>query len=126
MSISISKQFVSGFTLTATAETAQEAIAEFADSCAYEFLQERCCGACKNTDIIPFRRVVPDPTDKKGKATFTYYEMKCLRPGCWATLDIGQRKDGGMYPKRKAADGSFLPNNGWKVYKKKDDAGGDE
>jgi hypothetical protein len=121
--ISISKTFGSGFTLTAQAEIIQDAIGEFTDSCAYEFLQEKACGCCRGVDIVPHRRVVADPTDKKGKATFTYYEMKCLRPGCWATLEIGQRKDGGLYPKRKGADGNYLPNSGWKAWKSKQEEG---
>ena len=122
--LTISKQFRNGFTLAAQGETIQDAIQAFADSCAYEFLNEPKCGVCGNTEIVPHCRVVPDPADKKGKATFTYYELKCLRPGCWATLDIGQRKDGGLYPKRKGKDGQMLENAGWRKYAKKD--GGEE
>ena len=123
--LTISKQFDNGFTLAAQGETVQDAIQAFTDSCAAEWLQEPKCGVCGGTNIVPHCRSVPDPTDKKGKSTFWYPEMKCLRPGCWATLELGQRKDGGLYPKRKDKEGAFIPNSGWKKFVKKD-SGGEE
>jgi hypothetical protein len=64
------------------------------------------CGACASPEIrFRVRRV--------GK--YTYYEQVCL--ACNSVLSFGQMKEGGaLFPRRKASDGSSLPNRGWVRY----------
>lgn len=116
--IRVGKHFESGFYLEAEGEGIKDCMQAFSDAAATEFLTEAECGVCKCRDIFPNVRTVPDPSDKKGKATFTYPELKCSKVGCWAALELGQKKDGTLYPKRKDKDGGWLPNRGWKRYTK--------
>lgn len=123
--ITISKVYASGIELSVQGESLPDAIQKMTETCGSEFLNEAKCGVCGCENIAPKHRSVPDPTDKKGKSFFNYYEMKCLRPGCWAVLELGQSKDQvGLFPKRKTKEGELIGKNGWikKEFKKKEEA----
>ena len=48
-----------------------------------------------------------------------YYEMRCVNRDCRAVLSYGcHKKGGGLFPKRKDADGNWLPDDGWVRYNK--------
>lgn len=73
------------------------------------FETEQACRICHTQNIRFQVRKVED---------FTYYELVCQEMGCRARFQFGQaKKGGGLFPKRKAEDGSYLPNNGWSKYK---------
>jgi hypothetical protein len=41
-----------------------------------------------------------------------YYEIRCV--DCGAKLAFGaNKKGGGLFPRRKDAEGNWLPDNGW-------------
>lgn len=62
------------------------------------------CGKCGSTNLQYVVRT--DDDDNK------YYELRCR--DCGAKFRFGCTKKGnGLFPKRKAADGSYLPDNGW-------------
>ena len=68
-----------------------------------EIFSEKKCGVCGSENIKFVVRVVDDNE---------YYELRCM--DCGALLSYGQHKKGGtLFPKRKDADGKYLPNNGW-------------
>jgi|TARA_B100000085_G_scaffold109270_1_gene99757 DNA-directed RNA polymerase subunit RPC12/RpoP len=68
-----------------------------------EIFSEKKCGVCGSENIKFVVRVVDDNE---------YYELRCM--DCGAVLSYGQHKKGGtLFPKRKDADGKYLPNNGW-------------
>lgn len=68
-----------------------------------EIFSEKKCGVCQSENIKFVVRVVDDNE---------YYELRCM--DCGAVLSYGQHKKGGtLFPKRKDADGKYLPNNGW-------------
>ena len=60
------------------------------------------CGKTGNNDII--MRV-------RHSGEYSFPEFFCPESG--ASLSLGQRKDGGYFPKRKDKQGNWLPNNGW-------------
>ena len=67
------------------------------------FDAEESCGCCNQTDIRYSHRTVDD---------YQFYELVCR--ACGAQFQFGQKKKGGaLFPKRKAEDGSYLPNGGW-------------
>ena len=47
--------------------------------------------------------------------SFDYYSLRCS--SCGAELAFGQRKDGGLFPRRKDDAGNYLEDNGWRRYK---------
>ena len=64
------------------------------------------CGACDSQNTAPIVR------ENKG---VTFREAKCMDCGC--TLGLGMKKaDGSLFPKRKAADGSWMDHGGWHRY----------
>ena len=67
-----------------------------------EVFSNDTCGSCECKDIRPVVRYVGE---------YTYYEFRCR--ACGHALQLGQRKDGGLFPKRKDADGGWLVDNGW-------------
>jgi hypothetical protein len=67
--------------------------------------EEPCCGSCQSRRIVCEVRPVENGS---------YYEMRCL--DCTARLDIGQRKDGGLFVKRKDRDGNDHGKNGWYIW----------
>lgn len=70
-----------------------------------EVFEEDKCGKCGNTDIKYVVRTVDDNQ---------YYELRCSSVKCGARLAFGaHKKGGGLFPKRKDADGKWLPDNGW-------------
>lgn len=120
--IKIGKIFDSGFTLEAEGETIKAAIESFTSSCGAEFLTEESCPYCKSKNIVPNHRIAVTGEGKQ-KKSYNYYEIKCLTPGCWAVLELGQKQDlVGLFPKRKDENGNYLPNKGWKKndWKKED------
>lgn len=107
------------FTLSGDGENIKEAMKSLSDSGGLEFLSEKKCGVCGCSELFPSVREVLDPSDKKGKSTYTYYELACGNKKCWAKLSLGQKKSGDqLFPKRKSEDGEYLPNNGWIKYEK--------
>ena len=68
-----------------------------------EVFGENVCGKCGGDDLKFVVRTVDDNQ---------YYEIRCKT--CGAKLSFGaNKKGGGLFPKRKDADGSWLPDNGW-------------
>ncbi len=71
-----------------------------------EIFQETTCGKCMNEDVTHIVRTVDDNN---------FYELRCN--ACRATLSFGCHKSGGtLFPKRKDADGKYLPDKGWVVW----------
>ena len=49
---------------------------------------------------------------------YVYYELHCQNPYCRARFAFGQNQEGGtLFPKRRDAEGNYLSNRGWTVYK---------
>lgn len=71
------------------------------------------CGKCGGDKV---KLVVRSALDKKGKS-HDYHEMRCQNSHCRARLAFGVTDDG-LFPKRKAEDGSYLSNDGWVVWNK--------
>jgi len=70
------------------------------------FEADTCCGACGSLEIRPNCRTVD---------SYDYYSLHCS--ACGAELTFGQRKDGGLFAKRKDDSGNCLEDNGWRRYK---------
>lgn len=72
-----------------------------------EVFDERQCGVCQSEDIHFLVRTV-EGND--------FYELKCRK--CGAKLAFGQNKiGGGLFPKRKLADGSYdKEKKGWHTW----------
>ena len=64
------------------------------------------CGKCSSPNIYPRMRTAKD---------FEYYELVCS--DCEAKLSFGQRKDGGLWAKRKDDQGNMLDHRGWHIYR---------
>jgi DNA-directed RNA polymerase subunit RPC12/RpoP len=68
-----------------------------------EVFDETTCGKCGSTNV---EFAVRRHEDNE------YYEIRCK--DCRAKLAFGcMKKGGGLFPKRKDADGNWLPDNGW-------------
>jgi ribosomal protein L40E len=68
-----------------------------------EVFGETKCGKCGSENLRFVVRVVDDNP---------YYEIRCM--DCGAKLAFGaNKKGGGLFPRRKDAEGSWLPDNGW-------------
>jgi|TARA_Y100001937_G_scaffold92455_1_gene125200 ribosomal protein L40E len=68
-----------------------------------EVFGETKCGKCGSENL---RFVVRENDGNE------YYELRCL--DCGARLSFGvMKKGGGLFPKRKDAEGNWLPDNGW-------------
>ena len=66
------------------------------------FEAEAECGCCQSKEL-KFRVRVVDENE--------FYELAC---SCGARFEFGQHKKGGsLFPKRRAEDGTALPNRGW-------------
>ena len=67
------------------------------------FEAETECGCCHSKEIR-FRVRTVDKHD--------FYEVAC--GACGARFEFGQHKNGrSLFPKRRAEDGTLLPNRGW-------------
>jgi ribosomal protein L40E len=74
-----------------------------------EVFGETQCGKCGSENL---RFVV---REKDGNE---YYELRCI--DCGARLSFGVHKKGGsLFPKRKDADGNWLPDKGWQKWNSK-------
>lgn len=71
------------------------------------FESETSCGLCQSANLQLRVRTSAQDDD--------YYELLCVE--CRATFAFGQTKKGGLFPKRKDAEGSYLPDRGWKIWK---------
>tara|TARA_R100000005_G_C4945855_1_gene168414 strand:- start:596 stop:925 length:330 start_codon:yes stop_codon:yes gene_type:complete len=68
-----------------------------------EVFNETQCGKCGSENL----RFVVRQNDGN-----EYYELRCL--DCGAKLQYGVNKKGGtLFPKRKNAEGEWLPDRGW-------------
>ena len=68
-----------------------------------EVFGETACGKCGSENL---RFVVRNVDDN------LYFEIRCM--DCGARLAFGShKKGGGLFPKRKDAEGNWLPDNGW-------------
>lgn len=68
-----------------------------------EVFNNQTCGKCSSEKVVFRVREVED--DK-------YYEMHCNE--CRARFSMGcKKKDNELFPKRKDAEGNYLPDNGW-------------
>ena len=74
-----------------------------------EVFGEELCGKCGAEDL----RFVVRENDGNH-----YYELRCN--GCGAKLAFGaNKKGGGLFPKRKDAEGNWLPDKGWQKWNPK-------
>ena len=68
-----------------------------------EIFGESSCGKCESESL----RFVVRENDGNH-----FYELRC--DDCGARLSYGShKKGGGLFPKRKDADGNWLPDKGW-------------
>ena len=68
-----------------------------------EVFEETKCGKCGSENV---RFVVRNVDDN------LYYEVRCM--DCGARLAFGShKKGGGLFPRRKDAEGNWLPDGGW-------------
>lgn len=73
-----------------------------------EVFGEDTCGKCKGHNLKFVVRQVEDNE---------YYELRCA--DCHAKLAFGcNKKGGGLFPKRKDAEGNWLNDRGWLVWDK--------
>jgi DNA-directed RNA polymerase subunit RPC12/RpoP len=69
-----------------------------------EVFGETKCGKCGSENL---RFVVRTDAEEN-----KYYELRCV--DCGARLSFGcHKKGGGLFPKRKDAEGNWKPDNGW-------------
>lgn len=74
------------------------------------FEAETKCGCCQSQNIrYGFREV----------DAFKYYDLGCR--DCGAQFKFGQRKQGGLFPKRKDDQGKPLANGGWAKWEARDE-----
>ena len=74
-----------------------------------EVFSETKCGKCGSENL---RFVVRENDGNE------YYELRCL--DCGAKLAFGvMKKGGGLFPRRKDADGNWLPDGGWQRWNPK-------
>ena len=74
-----------------------------------EVFGETSCGKCGSENL---RFVVRENDGNE------YYELRCV--DCGAKLAFGaNKKGGGLFPKRKDADGNWLPDGGWQKWNPK-------
>lgn len=84
-----------------------------------EVFEQDYCGVCGGNLLRYVVRTVEDND---------FYELHCLsfdktsNKSCRAKLAFGQHKgkEGTLFPKRKDAEGKYLPNNGWSVWTPKE------
>jgi hypothetical protein len=69
---------------------------------------DSACGCCGSVEIRPSWRSIED---------YEYFSLRCT--ACGAELSLGQRKDGGLYARRKDNEGRPVPNNGWHQYQQR-------
>lgn len=100
--------------ITVEGTTQKEVMKQLAEN--VEIFGVSHCEACKGK-YKPVVRTVPDP--KNPKKSYEYYEFRCLNKKCLARLSLGQSNEGGgLFPKRKDANGNYLDHGGWEIYKK--------
>lgn len=96
---------IGNFTVEVEGETQEELFSNMAEMA--ELLSAgAACGKSGQTDTIPRKRV---------SGEYTFYEWYCVSSG--AALALGQKKNGGFFPKRKDKNtGDYLDNNGWQTW----------
>jgi len=73
-----------------------------------EVFEECACRKCGGDDL---RYVVRVHDDNE------YYELRCQNIGCKAKLQFGaHKKGGGLFPRRKDAEGNWRGTDGWTVW----------
>lgn len=73
-----------------------------------DVLKTESCGKCGCKDTFCVTR------ENEGNK---YYELRC--PECYAKLAFGvNKKGGGLFAKRKDAEGKYKENSGWTKYNK--------
>lgn len=71
-----------------------------------EVFGENVCGKCSSENL---RYVVRENDGNE------YYELRCM--DCGAKLAFGvHKKGGGLFPRRKDAEGNYLPDKGWQKW----------
>jgi len=71
-----------------------------------EVFGESACGKCGSENL---RFVVRENEGNE------YYELRCI--DCNAKLQFGANKQGGgLFPRRKDADGNWIDNSGWQKW----------
>lgn len=99
-------------TFRLTAETPKEIFQQIA-GVQDTFEAETSCGVCFCEDIRFQRRLAGD------KDQYDYFELVCKNPECRAKFSFGQSTDKKtLFPKRKDAEGNWMPNRGWEKYVK--------
>ena len=92
---------VGNLTLDVDRETQKEVFKELAAF--EEVFGESSCGKCSSENL---RFVVRENDGNE------YYEIRCV--DCGARLAFGShKKGGGLFPRRKDAEGNWLPDGGW-------------
>tara|TARA_Y100001973_G_C5033690_1_gene249326 strand:- start:30 stop:410 length:381 start_codon:yes stop_codon:yes gene_type:complete len=95
---------IGNYTVEVEGETQEELFGNMAEMA--ELLSAGAtCGKSGQTDTIPRKRV---------SGEYTFFEWFCVSSG--AALALGQKKNGGFFPKRKDKNGEYLDNNGWQTW----------
>jgi hypothetical protein len=98
---------VGNLSLEIQADTQKDVFKEIASF--EEVFGENVCGKCGSENV---RCVVRENDGNE------FFEMRCVE--CSAKLGLGvHKKGGGLFPKRKDADGKYLPDNGWQRWNHK-------
>jgi len=85
-----------------------------------EVFEEQKCGVCQGEDLRFVVRTVEDNDFYELHCQTTHFDINPPHTArqCRAKLAFGQHKgkEGTLFPKRKDAEGKYLPNNGWSVW----------
>ena len=74
-----------------------------------EVFEETKCGKCGSENL---RFIVRENDGNE------FYELRCM--DCGAKLAFGShKKGGGLFPRRKDAEGNWLPDKGWQKWNSK-------
>ena len=119
----IQRKMSDKLTFVAEANTQKELFEKVAEIDKWaEIFSVESCGVCKNRNIKFQLRITEPAKEGKNKGkSFKFYELVCTSPKCHAKMCFGQIQDGiSLFPKKKDANGEYLPNNGWAKYEEKD------
>lgn len=99
-----------GVSVEIESDSARDAVEQLA---AFQEVFGEACGKCGSKDV---QFVVRTAQDKSGDDV-QYYELRCR--DCGAKLAFGcNKKGGGLFPKRKDADGEWFNDRGWVKWNK--------